>query len=282
MGFASSFQKFKHQMISSFSFYYEAKTLYNIHSPFLFKFLSRITQYSEIDKKNFAQISSLVKRIKKDKRKFQHLDYGQGSRRNKPSKMKKISAIVKTSSSTSSKGKKLYKVAQFLSPNRILELGTNLGIGSAYLAFGNPNGQLTTLEGDEFLANISNGNLESLNIQNANIIIDQFDNYLLKRAQLEDFDFIFIDGNHSYDATIRYFNVLYNAQVENQVIIIDDIYWSRGMTKAWSEIQSILVSGYSIDMFDIGIIINSKAIEKVIALKYINKSWKPLSFGFWG
>ena len=69
----------------------------------------------------------------------------------------------------------------------------------------------------------------------------------------ESIELIYFDGNHTYESTIEYFNICKENYTENTCFIFDDIYWSKGMTKAWDEIcndQDVLVS---IDTFYFGI-----------------------------
>ncbi len=282
MGTFRHFKKYKHQLVSALQFYYGAKTMYNIHSPFLFKFIPTLFDYSAAAQEHFNSIISLTDKLIIDKEEFVHTDFGEGSRSIKRNSKKRVKNILKTSSSNSKKGKFLYKTIQYFKPADTLELGTNLGIGSAYMALAFRDNKIISVEGDKFLGEKSRQNFESLKIKNVEVIIEQFDNFLFDQNTDKKFDLTFIDGNHGYEATVRYFNKLYDPQIENQVIIIDDIYWSEGMTEAWKHIQLKLVSGYCLDLFNIGIIVNSKAKADVVKLKYIRRRWKPFSFGFWG
>jgi len=276
------FTKYIHQAKSSLKFYFGAKTLYNIHSPLLFELLPFIFDHSDQDKKQYAVIERLVQKLKTNTETFEHHDLGMGSRKIKSKSKKSIKDVYYASSSYPRKGKILYKLVQYFKPKSTLELGTNLGVGTAYLASGNSANKLTTVEGDAFLGALSQTHFNSLGLDSIQVNIADFDSYLYDKKKAHNFDFVFIDGNHDYTPTVQYFNDLYDATKENQVIVFDDIYWSKGMTKAWEEVQSKLVSGYCIDLFQMGILINSKAINNVIKLKYIRKRWKPLSFGFWG
>ena len=48
---------------------------------------------------------------------------------------------------------------------------------------------------------------------------------------------VFIDGNHSEDATIRYFEESIKYSDQKTILIFDDIHWSSGMEKAWDYIR---------------------------------------------
>jgi hypothetical protein len=72
--------------------------------------------------------------------------------------------------------------------------------------------------------------------------------------ELTQVDLAFIDGNHTYEATINYFNLLLQKTHYNSVLIFDDIYWSKGMTKAWEEIKHHPKVTVTVDLFYIGLV----------------------------
>lgn len=87
----------------------------------------------------------------------------------------------------------------------------------------------------------------------------------LRNARFEDFlsseeiagkkfDLIYLDGNHTYEATINYFKTLLSHVHDSSVMIFDDIYWSEGMTKAWEEIKAHPAVTVTIDLFKLGLV----------------------------
>ncbi|MCK4749369.1 MAG: hypothetical protein KAT15_20085, partial [Bacteroidales bacterium] len=72
----------------------------------------------------------------------------------------------------------------------------------------------------------------------------------------------FVDANHRYDPTIRYVKVLVEKAGDESVIIMDDIYWSKGMFKAWKEVISWPEVRISIDLFHMGILLLRKDLQK--------------------
>ena len=75
-------------------------------------------------------------------------------------------------------------------------------------------------------------------------------------------DLVYLDANHTYDATIKYFTLLKSKLNASSVVIIDDIHWSSGMEKAWQEIVSLEEVSISIDLFYKGLLFFRKDIEK--------------------
>jgi predicted O-methyltransferase YrrM len=67
-------------------------------------------------------------------------------------------------------------------------------------------------------------------------------------------DMAFVDGNHRYEPTVRYFKELLPAMHEYSILIFDDIHWSKEMEQAWEEIKQDESVTLSIDLFFIGLI----------------------------
>jgi len=67
-------------------------------------------------------------------------------------------------------------------------------------------------------------------------------------------DFAYIDGNHTYEATIENFESLLEIAHNDTVFVFDDIHWSAGMEKAWNEITDHKRVTVSIDLFRTAIV----------------------------
>src|SRR5690606_18603497 len=107
-----------------------------------------------------------------------------------------------------------------------LELGTSLGLTSAYLALARQTAQLYTFEGCPAIAAQARQNLKTVGVQNAQLIEGNLDQTLPQTlAQLDKVDFVFFDGNHRLEPTLRYFEQCLPKAHEGSVFIFDDIYW---------------------------------------------------------
>jgi predicted O-methyltransferase YrrM len=73
-------------------------------------------------------------------------------------------------------------------------------------------------------------------------------------SSLSRLDLVFIDGNHRYEPTMRYFNQLLPHMNVNSVMIFDDIHWSRDMEQAWNEVRENSAVQLSVDLFFIGLV----------------------------
>lgn len=120
-----------------------------------------------------------------------------------------------------------------------------------------------TLEGCPETVSIARENFKELGVTNIELItcnINEMLEDMLKKHGEQ--DFIFIDANHRYEALIEYFSICVNYLKGNSIIVIDDIYWSKGMEKAWSEIKEHPQITATIDIFHLGIIFFNPELKK--------------------
>ena len=238
-----------------------AKNEHSAHSPFLYKFITRVlNQASKND--NCADIESLRKKLSKSKKVIKITDFGAGSRVNK-SRKRKVKNIAKYSAKNKKFGELLYRIVQFYNPKTIIELGTSLGISTLYLAKGDSKSKIYTLEGCPETIDLAKQNFKEMNIQNVIPILGDFNNTLEKTLKKEQkIDLIFVDGNHQQEATISYFETCLKYTHNNTILIFDDIYWSKGMEEAWKHIKLHEKTTLTIDLFYIGIVFIKSELSK--------------------
>lgn len=258
-----------HRIKSYLKYRLNAGNRHGLHSPFVYELYDEVIAvkdkyyaFDEIEKQreNLLTNANIIS-IK---------DFGAGSSISN-SNERKIKNIAKNSLIERKHGELLFRLVNKFKPNTILELGTSLGISTSYLSKANSQSTIYSLEGCPNTANIAKQTFKNLAIKNINLIEGNFDDSLNKLLEKKiHFDFIFIDGNHTYDATINYFNFLLPYVNEDTVMIFDDIYWSKGMTKAWVEIKNNISVTISIDLFKIGIVFFRKAnkVQQHFILKY--------------
>lgn len=121
----------------------------------------------------------------------------------------------------------------------ICELGTNLGISSAYLGIGaaSANSSTRIRTGDISGARISIAKEihSKINLSNIDYFVGDFaesiNDFLVTPIGL-----CFVDALHTYDATIDNFKKLRPFVKAKGVMVFDDINWSEGMQHAWIDI----------------------------------------------
>jgi predicted O-methyltransferase YrrM len=145
----------------------------------------------------------------------------------------------------------------------IIELGTCLGITTSYLAKSTPSAEILTIEGCPETAAVAYQNFTALNLSNVELQVGNFNELLPKAiANAAELDFVYVDGNHTKQATLNYFNWCLPKIHENSLLIFDDIYWSEGMKEAWEEIKNHPDVTVTIDLFWIGLVYFKKGQAK--------------------
>ena len=64
--------------------------------------------------------------------------------------------------------------------------------------------------------------------------------------------------NHTYEATMAYFDVLANKFHEKSVLVIDDIHHSKEMERAWKNICADERVTSTIDLYQMGLVFFDK------------------------
>lgn len=265
---------------SFFNFYFRAITKYNVQSPFLFDF---VTNVLDTNKKYYAfdKIENERRGLKHTSATISFKDFGSGSSVLKGRNLK-ISDIAKTALSDPGKCRILFQLVNHYHCTQILELGTSLGISSAYLASANKKARIVTMEGDENIAKTATEVHSMLGLKNIEIITGPFKNNInAVLSNMPQIDLAFIDGHHEKSATLYYFDQILKNCNSQSILVFDDIYWSEGMTQAWEEIIKHDLVTLSIDLFDIGIVFFKKDLSKQ-HVSYIPYKYKPWQIGLFG
>lgn len=180
-------------------------------------------------------------------------DLGAGSKKMKFSG-RKVREMASTSGMKPKYGRLLARIIDKYQVKRVLELGTSLGIGTYYLANHDSVEQVLTLEGCPETAAFAQKELEKSGLTQISYKHGNFDETLESALiELNQPDLIFIDGNHRYEPTMRYFNTVLSGVGEDSFIIFDDIHWSDEMEKAWNEIVADERVHVTMDLFRMGI-----------------------------
>lgn len=221
---------------------------HGIHSPFVFDFIRQVL----LDKtvyQDYASIEAHRKKLLLDERQVIINDLGAGSTTIR-TRERKIKDIARTSLKSPKYAQLLYRVVKRYRPGTILELGTSLGITSAYLAKADPEAKLITAEGSSAIAGIARSTFSALALKNAELVEGDFATTLpgiLEKNHC--IGLAFIDGNHRKEPTLEYFRQILPHCDSNSILVFDDIHWSAGMEAAWSQIRSHPRVTLTIDLF---------------------------------
>lgn len=152
----------------------------------------------------------------------------------------------------------LYLLTRAIKPHTVIELGTNVGLSSAYigaaLKVNAQNGTITTLEVSPYRLRLAKEVHRNLGINNISYVEGLFKDTLSPSlTDLGSIDLAFIDGDHQCQPTLDYFEDLLSFSALNSVFVFDDIRWSDGMARAWSQIQSDDRLGLIVHLYSMGV-----------------------------
>jgi len=213
-----------------------------VHSPrlfylvrYIFREKAHLYAWSAIEDRRAAMLRAP---------KLLHIrDYGTGLDRNEL-----VSSIAKHSVMKCGEAQFLARLVYHMSgpdyvvnrtrPLHIMELGTSLGLTTAYLATADDKNKVVTFEGSEQVAEMAQINWEKLQIRNIQQVLGPIDDtlYHYARESQDRLDFVLMDANHVGEATLRYFEWILPLMDPDGIIAIDDIRYSRDMIRAWKQI----------------------------------------------
>jgi len=227
-----------------------------IHSPYLFELVrfvlrDRNTYYC------FADIERRREVLLASEETIDVIDYGSaGSPEGKPI-TRSVSQIAKTHLERAQVGRVLFRLVNWLGekekrPLEILELGTSLGVTTAYLAAADSRNKVTTLEGSTAVLRIAQDVWKTLKMENITWKAGNIDDTLYEYTRA--LDVAYVDANHTYEATMRYVNYLLPLLPVKGIIVLDDIHYSEQMERAWNELKADPRVTTSMDLYHVGIL----------------------------
>ena len=243
-----------------------SKDEHGIHSPFLFSLYNELMQI-ENDNKDFYFAENFREEL---------LNADESIKRGDVSIP--ISDEVENSALPEGPAQLIYKLIRHFRPTTILELGTNAGLSSLYMALamkGIEGGNIYSIEGNNDLydkAMVSHAMLRHgfIGLPQVNFILGNFKEKLPETlSKISSLDFVFIDGDHRGEALLDYFNQCLAKANDNSIFVLDDIYWSPDMLEAWKKIIEHPRVRLSLDLYSIGVLFfDTKTSKEHFTLKW--------------
>lgn len=268
------------RVIIILQFYLRAGTIYNVQSKFMFDFVVNV-----LDDRDrfyaFAKVEQQRQLLLKTALTIDVVDHGAGSHHLKGNQ-RSVKSIARNSLSPRAKSEILFKIVNYYDILRTLELGTSLGISSAYLAIANIKNTVYTLEGDHNILTIAKKVHLKLALKNIKCYEGRFDQNIAEvLEEMKRVDLAFIDGHHSEKPTIAYYEQILPYCHEGSIIILDDIHWSASMYNAWANISGRKEVTLAIELMDIGVVFLDPKLSKQ-QVAYVPHRWKPWKIGLFG
>ena len=123
---------------------------HGVHSPFVFELLLN-TIYNRKDYYSYNRIETMRSQLLQSDDKLSCIDLGAGSLLHK-STSRSVKQLVATAAKPAKFAQLLFRLVNHFQPHQVLELGTSLGISTAYLASANSKIKVVTIEGCKEIA----------------------------------------------------------------------------------------------------------------------------------
>ncbi len=234
---------------------------HGIHPPFVYRLnkdvlncRKKYPEYNEI--REFRNI------LLKNRERIKVDDHGAGSDIFS-SDNRRVRDIVKYSSSSYRMGRLLFRLANHLQPETVLELGTSVGFGTFCLAKGAVGGKVYGLEGCGAQIGTALKGLGNAGIGNVDLIQGNFRDSLQELLdRIDKVDLVYFDGDHRKEAVLWQFGRCLEKVVPGTVFVAGDIHWSDGMQEAWDIICRHPAVTLSVDLFHCGLLFFRKGLSK--------------------
>lgn len=245
-------------LLNFLTHYHKAKRWDAFHSPFLYALFMACCDETQ-QENAFKAIETQRRKFKSSGETLQLTDLGAGSSSSGPVEKKSIGNIARHALSLPFQGRFLYRLAGFVHPSRIIELGTSLGITTAYMAMGAKQALVDTVEGDPAIANQASGVFKTLGIDHVKLHQMSFAEFLEHESGTsQNADLVFIDGHHTSRALLSYYESLKTLMHSKTILVVDDIYWSADMHQGWQHLIARPEVTQSVDCYHFGLIFFSQ------------------------
>lgn len=234
---------------------------FGIHSPFLFDLITLV--FNDLsDKVAYRKIDIIRNELLESEKTITVSDLGAGSKVFN-SNIRKVAEVIKHSATQKKYGELLFRLAEHYKPATILELGTSFGISTSYLALGNPQAKVVTIEGCPETSKVALETFVLANAPNITLVNGSFEEIIpLTFFDLQSLGLVFFDGNHTKDATLNYFEQCLPYITDDTIFVFDDIHWSEGMNEAWEIIKKHERISLTVDIYQFGLVFFNKELSK--------------------
>jgi hypothetical protein len=246
------------QVKTYLNYWLDSVNEHSLHSPFLYDLYTKVIHVEPTPE---LDIEKLRFDLLKTHREIDVPDLGAKSKHFLHGK-RKISEIAETSLSSFRFSSLYLRLADYAEAKTIVELGTSFGLNTLYLAK-KKGVSVYTFEGSERIAEVAEDTFRFSGAKNIELIKGNINSTLYSTlSRIPKVDFAFIDANHQYEATKKYFEELLMKVHHKSVMVIDDIHGNPGMNKAWKEICRHDLVHTTLDLYRCGILFFDPSLTK--------------------
>jgi predicted O-methyltransferase YrrM len=227
-----------------------------LHSPFVFGLYTTVICHDG-QYRAYPRVEARRQSLLASTQELEVCDFGAGSRVvGAATRRRAVRDIARHAAKPPRLAQLLFRLVNHFRPATVLELGTSLGLTTAYLALADSQTQVITFEGCPATAAVARETFAHLSLTNVRLVEGNLDETLpaTLAALPQSLDFVFFDGNHRYEPTLRYFEQCLAKAHENSVFVLDDIHWSAEMEQAWEAIKAHPAVTVTVDLFYVGLV----------------------------
>jgi predicted O-methyltransferase YrrM len=243
--------------ISAFLRYWlRSGNAHGLHSPFVFGLYTTVICHDG-QYRAYPRVEARRQSLLASTQELEVCDFGAGSRVvGAATRRRAVRDIARHAAKPPRLAQLLFRLVNHFRPATVLELGTSLGLTTAYLALADSQTQVITFEGCPATAAVARETFAHLSLTNVRLVEGNLDETLpaTLAALPQSLDFVFFDGNHRYEPTLRYFEQCLAKAHENSVFVLDDIHWSAEMEQAWEAIKAHPAVTVTVDLFYVGLV----------------------------
>lgn len=244
----SFFQQAKYHL----TYYLNAVNQHSLQAPFIYELYTTVIKSDKFNG-DFSDMERIRESLIRNEETLEIEELGAGSK-NSNSISRSVKSIANGGLTAPKYSALLYRLIKHFHMRQIVELGTSLGVNTLYLAKYEAT-KVTTFEGSPEIADVAQSIFDQQQAHNIKIIRGDIDRTLSSFLDGSIHpDLVYMDANHKYEATMKYFNTVLHNKHDETVVVIDDIKWSKSMQKAWKEIIDHPEVTMSIDLNKCGIV----------------------------
>lgn len=242
------------QFLAYLRFWLRSGNAHGLHSPFIFGLYTSVVRHTG-QYGPYAAIEERRQQLLASPASISVTDLGAGSH-SSVGRQRRVADIARTAAKPSKLAQMLFRLVNYLRPATVLELGTSLGLTTVYLAAADSRHRVVTFEGCPNVAAVARETFAALHLSNVEVVEGNLDHTLAPTlaALGAPVDFVFFDGNHRYEPTLRYFEQCLAHRTDNSTFVFDDIHWSADMERAWETIKAHPDVRLTVDLFYIGLV----------------------------
>jgi predicted O-methyltransferase YrrM len=261
------------------AWYVRAHTAFSVHSPLLYS-LCRDVLDDDRWYYAFDALEQWRNRLIATRGKIR-MDGLAGALPATDGSMRTLADELRRSASPPWKGRFLFRLALWWRPEHIIEFGTNLGIGTAYLAAARPATPLHTLEQSGPALGVARELWTGLGLTNIHAIQGSFVQGLRQLPdQWPERGLYYIDGDHRPESVWMLLEHIRQHAKPPFLVVVDDIRWSEDMYSGWQAWPAQFPQGAWIDHYQGGLWIADPAFLEPVQMALIPRRFKPLRFGW--